>query len=169
MWQNGQMFENVNFLGTPRKSILLDTREGNRIENDQALPPEQEHLRAYARILAERQNWQPRIGAAGIYNCYGLVWASRRTSIYEQAEIQKILTDDGYRPLRDGEQPMTGDIAVYTSGDRMVHAGLVVGEIAGLDGMIPEILSKINDFGGEVIHNAYDFGESLDRFWTDRP
>jgi hypothetical protein len=55
------------------------------------------------------------------------VWAARRTAIYEQAGVNLILHDDGYRPLRDDEPVALGDLVLYFD-DRgnFYHVGMVM-------------------------------------------
>lgn len=166
------MFDELNFLGTKRKSIALATRQGSNIENEQALPPEQEALDAYEKHCLKYTNWSERVGATGIYNCFGMVWANRRTAIYELKDVAKILDEDEYRELLDGEEPVIGDIAVYKTDDQIDHVGIVVDfrRVFGFGAKIPVILSKLCDWGGEIFHLQGDLpGCKFDHFVTERP
>ena len=52
-----------------------------------------------------------RSDASGICNCHGLVFASRRTSIFPE-DIHNILADDGYRQI-DERDVLAGDVVLY--------------------------------------------------------
>jgi hypothetical protein len=85
------------------------------------------------------------------YNCHGLTFASRRTSIEDPKEVEKILAHDGYAEIeRTNVKP--GDIAVYYRSSQIDHSGLVVttndfGRIS--------ILSKWGELH-EAIHQPHD-------------
>ena len=173
------MFDVQKLIGQNRRKLRLDTRAGQHIENEVALPPTQQSL-AREQILVNKfgANWEKRIEPCGIYNCTGLVWASRRTAIYGDPEWEKIYQDDAYRELNDSELPMPGDLAIYSHSEAgYIHVGLVLYLEPGLvktGSPIPKILSKWNDASGEYIHFPGDVpfrDEVADfqlRYWTDR-
>ena len=118
--------------------------------------------------------------ATGVYNCFGMVFASRRTSVVD--DIESVLREDGFRQLNTGENPMTGDLACY----RAESAGLLhVAVVTRIDpikdpsnqklGRGPVFaLSKWDDGCGEdehnINHHAWDpeWGIAIE-FFTDRP
>ena len=118
----------------------------------------------------------------GVYNCYGLAWANRRTAIYDADQIELIRRDDGYRTLADGQVPHCGDLVVYMSpvgSHAIFHVG-VVSEIrtilnreTGIGQQDPWILSKWGDAASEVLHYVTDvpFEDGSYKFvyWTERP
>ena len=61
------------------------------------------------------------------YNCFGMVFGSRRTWILNGAEVEKILNDDGYVPVSRAEV-VVGDIILYRDAgtNEINHVGIVV-------------------------------------------
>ena len=172
------MFELARLIGTQQKRIVLQTRTGRNVENSQSPEPGAKINRAYENLLGDHFAWLNRKPACGIYNCFGLVWASRRTSIYDESEISKILTDDGYRQLENEIHLQPGDVVLYLRRtDKMhdtLHAAIVLKlEMIGTS-VIPWVLSKWSDVYGEDIHALRDlpkgehYRDCLVEFWTDR-
>lgn len=172
------MFELARLKGTPLKRIVLQTREGRNIENNQSPEPGEKIINAYDRLLKDHFGWINRKPACGIYNCFGLAWASRRTSIYDESEIYKILTDDGYRQLQNEVHLQPGDIVLYLHQKEnmcdTLHAAVVLKlEMIGTT-IIPWVVSKWSDAYGEAIHALRDlprgehYQDCLIEFWTDR-
>jgi hypothetical protein len=103
------------------------------------------------------------------YNCFGLVFASRRTWIHEEA-LDLILRDDGYRRV---DVPWIGDVVIYRDNDDNVnHVGIVVGLNVDSMGGQPEIL-VLSKWGadGEYLHRHDHvpglFGARVE-YWTER-
>lgn len=174
------MFEALRLIGSDEQGIPLNTRRNRPIGNAQAPETLDGRLcRKYDLLLAQHgDRWEQRKPPCGVYNCFGHVWASRRTAIYEQTEIDKILEDDGYRLLLDSELPMQGDLILYYVDGSLWHVGLVC-ELRALSlptGMATAqrtawVLSKWDNSSGEVLHDWQDvpFGGWHARFRTDRP
>ena len=169
----GKMLQLANVVGTPERSIIVETKVGARIANYQAPPPGTRERDAYTRLRGSHPFWRNRRPAYGLCNCYGLVWATRRTAI-EDSQVPKILNDDGYRRLTQDETPMPGDVVEYVN-DAIgrLHVGLVVDSGSDVNPPQPVILSKWSDYLGEDIHRVRDvhFGRGLDHeihYWTDR-
>lgn len=166
--------DDLEFLGTPERSLRLDTRAGSPIQNAVAPDPPPPHaILKYERLReAHGRQWHRRKAPCGFYNCFGMVFASRRTAIYDETEIQRILREDGYREV-SGLEAVPGDVVFYRASWGLLHAGLVleVSVPAGLPAV--RVLSKWDDASGEDYHGHIDhpYGETLDRieFWTDRP
>lgn len=174
------MFEYAKLIGTPPEGIALETRRKHAIKNQQAPDPDYQSQRVDQLRKDQHPAWELRKNCTGLYNCYGQVWASRRTAIYDADQLEIIRNDDGYTELRDDERPERGDLAVYraTNGGRSImHVGLVV-ELRQLSvgGIIldptPWILSKWNDASSEVVHHfndvPWDTGSFTLSYWTDR-
>lgn len=178
------MFEFLRLSGTEESGIALETRLRTRVANAQAPAPSERDMRIFGLLLTQHPDWEARCQPCGIYNCFGHIWASRRTAIYEETEVETILGDDGYRRLGSGEGPLQGDIALYYDPARteLWHGGLVCelrrmvnasGEPVGRP--VPWILSKLSAVHGEVLHRAMDVHSPYreDRFtlefWTERP
>jgi hypothetical protein len=175
------MFELLRLTGFEEGGITLETRLRNRVDNSQAAEPDEHAVRKFRYLLSLHRGWELRKAPCGIYNCFGHVWAARRTAIYEESGVETILRDDGYRALNSSENPRQGDLALYCDSVRgsLLHVGIVC-ELRGLvasDGTsvgiaAPWILSKLNDVSGEVLHHSKDVpygkGNFELEFWTDR-
>jgi hypothetical protein len=170
------MLEMARLVGTPPKEIILQTRAGNCVANNQACDPDARNLYIYNLLRGNHLAWVNRKLACGVYNCFGLVWASRRTAIYEERSVSQIIMEDGYRELRIEEQPQPGDVVVYLhlSGEirNTLHAAVILKLEQRGPGKVPLLLSKWNDSCGEDIHEIRDvpqsFGNYVIEFWTDR-
>lgn len=176
------MFEQLRLSGSVRRYIALETRLRTPLENSQALKPEARSIRIFELQLRNHPRWELRKASCGVYNCFGHVWASRRTALYYQKDVEAIFRDDGYRRLQAHEKPFQGDLAVYydRSEQSIYHVG-IVGELrrlvlttgTDLAAPIPWVLSKWNDASGEVLHHINDVPfegvQFTVRFWTDRP
>jgi hypothetical protein len=112
-----------------RGSIDLSTRKGTKIENafdrrDATDGERQQVLALRRQYLAARA--RP-VGPSHIYNCHGLTFASRRTNIWNPAQVQVIIDEDDYREVPAADV-MPGDIVIYFNaqlGD-IEHSGVVV-------------------------------------------
>ncbi len=170
------MFEEEILLGDTERSIALATRKGRSIRNVVAPDPDEQARRKYAFVRKKfGQSWTNRKGPCGGYNCYGMVFATRRTAIYEDGQIADILKDDGYRRIRENEV-RPGDIVLYRERTQgLLHVALVLRR-EQWDGAIPIsfALSKWNDSFGEDEHNVHhhiwpepEYHVALE-FWTER-
>lgn len=95
-------------------------------------------------------------GCTSVYNCHGLVLASRRTAIIRSDIVRKTLDEDRYDQVALGNV-LSGDIILYVhpSGE-ITHSGVVIQTETGI--LIPNnplVLSKWGPWA-EVIHYAYD-------------
>lgn len=171
------MLEMARLVGTPPKEIILQTRAGHCVKNSQSCEPDAKSRARYDLIRRNHLAWVHRKPACGVYNCFGLVWASRRTAIYEEQSISQILLEDGYRKLGIDEQPLPGDIVLYLqfSGENRdtYHASVILEIHPPGPGKLPWVLSKWNGVCGEDIHEILDVPQSLRNcaieIWTDRP
>ena len=133
--------------------IRTQTREKWDIPNSQ--PTEASSIeRVYDNRLREKFTSPGtlfRTGVIPVYNCHGLTFAAKRTSVGEASVIRKILDDDKYVKLSDGNQVLPGDIVLYVGDDGDIeHSGLVV-ERPDPQLKIPRVLSKWGK-GSEVVH-----------------
>lgn len=158
----------VKLRTTDKKGIALATRKDARIANwlgDAQL--EEYEIKKYERTRQYIGGWQARKPPCGIYNCYGLVFASRRTSIHDD-QLDLIREHDEYRELDKSEPASVGDIILYEREGVMCHAGILVKSTNGT----LQVLSKMGSTGGEEIHdisNRLDRkGGHFKRYWTDR-
>ena len=137
--------------------IILHTRNRLEIENEQCLilsPFEKNYGAELERKYGSLPGFSFRTGASGIYNCFGLVFASRRTCIHQSTEIRKIIEDDGYREI-PREEVKPGDIILYytEAGDDIQHSAIVIVEPREENLWVPMVLSKIGKWK-EAIHPA---------------
>lgn len=108
------------------------------------------------------------------YNCYGLVFANRRTWVLEH-DLDLIFRDDGYRVLKNKFCAKLGDLVVYRESDKgpVLHAGLVAKIDTKLEGDDYAIY-VLSQWGGdgEYLHREDIvpslFGTSR-QYWTHRP
>jgi len=164
---------------TKPKSIQLYTQGGKYIENELwvcELPFEQHEI--YQIERRKHKNWEHRRGPWGSYNCFGLLFASRRTGIYDDAAVMAVLLEE-YRPVdpaRYKDDIFVGDVVIWRakSDQTLAHGGVVVKVERG--GLIPRmrVLSKWNRSFGEDIHDVEDIctlaiGYWSFEIWTDRP
>jgi hypothetical protein len=160
----------------------LQTHLGNDIENEVAFHPVPRHaIDKFDRIAKSHPRWIHRKPPTGIYNCFGHVWASRRTAVYDSFDeaVLRVRNDDGYRTVDwECETPHVGDIACYWGSVDPYrdchHVGSVVSVQHRGDGLPPMIwiLSKWDDTSGEVVHEALEdhiFRGVRLEYWTDRP
>lgn len=168
------MLELARFVGTPPKTILLQTRERRDVANCQSCEPDEKTMILYHVFQRSHPFWQNRKAACGVYNCAGLVWANRRTSIYDENEYSKILKDDGYRPIETEEQLQPGDIVIYLrrtadNSRTTLHVGIVLyfDDVGATT--VRWVLSKWSDQYGEDIHKLKDvpeyYGDYLIEFY----
>ncbi len=177
------MFEEIAFLGTPRREITVETRKRSSLKNFVSPPPDYQGIRFFEQLRRiHGKNWEPRKPATGGYNCTGMVWASRRTCLFDPDDWRIALDDDGYRRLHPGESPELDDLAVYVKqGDtEILHVGRIcelrMWQLPGGANAAPIVwvLSKWDPTSGESRHHLQDVflngGEMFDaQIWTDRP
>jgi hypothetical protein len=133
------------------RSITLHTKRGACVSNEQCDISSWD--RAHFRDIDDR--WpltEKRCEPTGIFNCHGLTFASRRTSVSDSNEVRKILEHDGYEVVNKSDV-LPGDVILYAGakGD-IEHSGIVVERPSG-DFNIPKVVSKWGKFR-ELIHMA---------------
>jgi len=166
-------------LGEPRRSIVVQTNAGSPIRNYVAPAVSQQDINFYhGALLRDHPQWVNRKGATGSYNCAGMVWASRRTSLTHPEDWERILHEDGYRPLAAQSGAEIGDVVVYRSTEdrEILHVARVCQKDALIVGGNPIIraLSKWDQRSGEDIHALDDVhlnggAPFAVEIWTDRP
>lgn len=138
-------------------SIPLTTSKLRNIENSQGsigIPRDKEVQ--FREVYRGRYRIRERTSrGTDYYNCFGLVFASRRTRVGPD-DIWAILEDDHYSQVEE-INILPGDIALYV-GDRneVIHAAVVI-EVPSKDGttIVPIVFSKWGPWV-EVIHPAYE-------------
>ena len=138
------------------EKIELQTK--NRIDIDNYQNTQISHLEmTQAAVLPNRfPDAIPRTEFNPFYDCHGLTFANRRTSIDETTEINKILHHDNYE-LVDMSRVLEGDIVLYKdeTGD-IKHSGIVV-KISRESPIYPliHVVSKWGKYK-EFIHRLHD-------------
>ena len=139
-----------------KHSICLQTRKGNNIENEQIFesPANEE---AFEEGLRKRygNDIDIRRPATPVYNCHGMVFASRRTKIWKPEEVAKIISDDGYEEISNLNNVRPGDVVVYYSDDGdAAHSAVVIQQpMKYLKN--PKVISKWGS-SFECIHHLYN-------------
>lgn len=111
--------------------------------------------------------------ASAIYNCVGMVFATRRTWV-EPQYVYQLLDDDGYTQLSRITDAYVGDVAVYKNleSGEVAHVGVFIERKEDLSTATVsfKVLSKWGPWA-EYIHDPDDvlpnFG-ILSEVWTDR-
>jgi hypothetical protein len=152
--------------------LPLATRQGQKIPNERRMELLPATLR-FAREKNRRENPAARLRSlTGVYNCMGMVFASRRTWAWPE-DLGMILSDDEYHRLPGPEQVEVGDVVVYRSPLGAVeHVGLVAQVNIDLQQATRRIfvLSKWGALG-EYLHQLDDVPELLGtpaEYWSDR-
>jgi hypothetical protein len=139
--------------------LELETAKGTRIENSQSSEPIPDAMiRGFETRFRGRF---PRIvertaRSTGAYNCHGMVFAARRTQIYEAHLIRMILDEDGYKEIPVTEA-LPGDVALYVSDLGQIDHSAIVIEGPDINALLkmPKVFSKWGTWV-EVIHWAND-------------
>ena len=140
-----------------RRAIVLMTRTRREIPNEQSLrrPPASMNA-ALGFVRNQFSEAMVELRALdSLYNCVGLVFAGRRTSV-EPEHVEAMLLDDGYEKRPSIELARVGDVAVYRAGGELTHVGLVAEarvDLAGGGATRVRILSQWG-FDGEYLHDA---------------
>ena len=180
------MFEEEILLGVVERCIRLDTHLGTPIPNSIGPEPDEKARQFYERIRKKfGSRWINRKPATGVYNCFGMVFASRRTSILDNEVIRLILKEDGYRRLSTQTDLHTGDIVLYRDCERddIYHVAMVTrwqplvmpSDSVGAHSRTGAcyVLSKWDRFCGEdehhIEHHCWVDADVQLEYWTDRP
>jgi len=171
------MFDLIGQYGNTEREIPLGTLLGTPIQNGVAGPGIYGNLAEWQDDLAAQPSWRPRRIPCGIYNCFGLVFASRRTCVYDPKLIDMILREDRFDEINE-QQTAIGDVVVYrNSQGEAIHASVVVERtplVVGSNVDLILVLSKWGPHSGESIHRVQDVPGRLGadfvktQFWTDR-
>jgi hypothetical protein len=152
--------------------LSLDTRKARQIPNDRRLEQNPVRLEAAKECILKHHTSAQCRSLTGVYNCMGMVFASRRTCI-DTDSITMILEDDEYRRLQPSDEVAKGDVVIYKDNDGHVsHVGLVVDikpDLVQAENKI-KVLSQWGQ-DGEYFHDAEDVNPRLGiptEYWTDR-
>lgn len=131
--------------------LALETAEKNKIPNAQSKELSPQEL---LQVKDIEKKWgeiiTPRSGPTPIYNCHGLVFASRRTGIFDNSSIRQIFEDDRYREIQK-EDALPGDIVIYFNKGDIEHSAIIINAPSESLLKIPLVYSKWGKYS-EVIH-----------------
>lgn len=118
----------------------------------------------------KRQSLSIRSVSQHLYSCVGMIFSNRRAWI-DPDSLYRILTEDGYTKLIDGDRLSIGDLALYVLREKPVHIGVVTQVSKANGGIIDtRVLSKWGR-AGEVEHSVNDvpdFCGRLHSYWSER-
>jgi len=109
---------------------------------------------------------------SSVYNCMGMVFASRRTWI-DPEHLYMILEDDDYRRVLHEGELVRGDLVIYRDEEgHVTHVGLVAEVRTNLREARWEVI-VLSQWGevGEYFHHIDDVEPNLGKpteYWTDR-
>jgi len=153
-------------------SIPLATRNGWSIPNETRMERISISLKAGEQFWRDEHPDARLRSSTATYNCYGMVFASRRTWV-DVEYIGKILKYDSYKRIDETEIEL-GDIVVYRDEERdeITHVGIIADKML----IYKEgkwdlwIMSKWGE-AGEYIHRIDDVPDTygnLYEFWSER-
>ena len=115
-----------NFIVGP--TIPLSTRRRRDIPNEQRMSAPPLRMQAAKDMILMGHPGRNVRSLSSVYNCMGMVFASRRTWVWPK-DLQMILEDDDYRPVYDESELVTGDLVVYTDGAGDISHIAVITEV----------------------------------------
>lgn len=152
--------------------IELATRTGRSIPNDRRLSGNPTRLKVAEELVLKYHHTAVTRSLTGLYNCMGMVFATRRTWV-DTNQLSIILKDDDYHKLTSIENVIVGDVIIYKGEEGQVtHVGLVSRVEANLtDGS--KTITILSQWGhdGEYFHRIDDVNPFLGvptEAWTDR-
>jgi hypothetical protein len=153
-------------------SIPLGTRESRHIPNQKRNEWAPDDLKeAVSACMADFPMIQVR-SVTAVYNCVGMVFASRRTWV-DTDFVRQLLTEDGYALVQNRHTSMVGDVVIYENDEHVIkHVGIIIQKSEDLTGghVTFKILSKWGPWA-EFIHDEghiYDAWGKFSEVWTDR-
>ena len=115
----------LGLYGPEGRPLLLDSAAARPIENYQGLSLSPAELKEFSGLDSWRARVRVRAEATPRYNCHGLCFASRRTTLGEHS-LAAVLSEDDYVAIREVDV-LEGDVVLYLVGSKIVHSGVVVG------------------------------------------
>ena len=146
-----------------RSSIAIQTRTGWDIPNSQSFDVTPWIENQLQELKRKYPNAVFRTKAIPVFNCHGLTFGARRTTISETSAVQRILKDDCYEEVPQ-EKVEPGDVILYVSSEDndVEHSGIII-EPPSAPLFVPKVWSKWG-IGAEVVHWAnncpYDFSQA---------
>ena len=134
--------------------LALETAKRSPIPNGEGGELDEQEVRTFHGMWQHFTNVATlRHGPTQRYNCHGATFASRRTGIWDDALIFRILSEDDYKEVpTDDVRP--GDTIVYFNDiNAPVHSGLVIQRPTQATFYIPLVCSKWGRYG-EYVHEG---------------
>lgn len=156
----------ISLYADPSYVLNLHTCERNDIDNEQFRVISSFEANQFGDFETNYNLAKFKGQPSSTYNCHGLTFASKRTGIYSDDEIEKILKDDSYIEVKNEKEVLPGDVIIYYENNKITHSGIVID--VRLDNLLVSItvLSKWAKFK-EVIHNANysPYSTGAKRYW----
>lgn len=154
-----------------RMAIKLATRKRRWIRNVSRSEWAPEKLRAAANLDKEGHPNATLRSSTAVYNCTGLVFASRRTWVFPD-QLGIIIEDDGYEKLGNPNEVQIGDIVFYRHKGQVAHVGVIV-QVKSSSTSGPSVITVLSKWGGhgEYVHSINDVPEcygKAEEYWTER-
>jgi hypothetical protein len=134
------------------KYIHLQSATGRNVPNEQETEISAYDSNYSAALPSKFLEAQFLTTARPRYNCHGLTFASRRTTVKDGSMLRLILEDDGFSSI-DRKATKCGDIILYVKDGEVTHSGIVVANEPPLH--VPMVWSKWGK-GPEVVHRYFD-------------
>jgi hypothetical protein len=150
-------------------TLKLQTCERNDIENEQFRSISHADF-VKAPLVEEKYSLAKFKGnITPIYNCHGLTFASKRTWVYLDSEIEKILRDDNYIEIKDEKDVLPGDIIIYYDENGITHSGNIIQvDLPHTEFDLIKIIA-LSKWGKhkEVVHNVNysPYSTGLKKYW----
>jgi hypothetical protein len=110
-------------------SIALETKAKHYIRNSRKqLPRPRQALEVAATFHTGNGGGPVKLRSlTDEYNCYGMLFAARRTHIHFPEDVEALLVDDGYRIIGRADA-LVGDLVLYRNkaDDELSHAALII-------------------------------------------
>jgi len=136
--------------------IALETTKKSPIANKRPILPAVYRIAEEEVPASDRLNTIKRTASDPTYNCHGLTFSSRRTTIEDASQVSLILAEEPYQEVLDLKCVLPGDIVAYYEKGSITHTGIVVAnEPVGETFRRVLILSKWGG-GFEAIHLVDD-------------
>ena len=152
--------------------LPLSTRKGSQIPNEQPSPRPPVSMRAAKDMVLDDHPSACARSLSNLYNCMGMVFASRRTWV-EPEHLTLILEDDEYRKVASRGEIQRGDVVVYRDNyGEVSHVGIVADVRTNVEEATWEVF-VLSQWGkdGEYFHLDDDVSPRLGKpveYWTDR-
>ena len=162
----------INLGGAADKTrIALSTSKNRPIPNSRRQERPPEAMRAAMEITLNGGADRKLRSLSSTYNCFGMVFANRRTCIEPDA-IPDILEDDGYVAIDSPAAVSPGDIVIYERSGEISHVAVVISNNPNCaDGSSSIMVLSQWGSDGEYFHDHSDVPPLLGRpakFYSER-